>query len=166
MGRWAEDEHPKRPVVGFECTRSEVSGARLWGWARDRFGEADRFFDQFFAVNYCPLVFMEDTGRNRTPDKLPQDERAPLYAACAHGCGAGRYQEAYDEVYRRRIRRENEHFNTRKLGAFGAELSVVAGFFETPFTTPAAVLGAGNQAFLLNQAGLCLRALGRLGINR
>lgn len=77
-----ENPHPKRPVQGFACTRSEVSGTRLWGWARDRFGTADAFFTRFFVANYCPLVFMEATGRNRTPDKLPKDERDPLYAVC------------------------------------------------------------------------------------
>jgi single-strand selective monofunctional uracil DNA glycosylase len=75
-------EHPKRPIVGFECTRSEVSGARLWGWAKERFGTAEKFFDRFFVVNYCPLVFMEDSGRNRTPDKLPAAERKPMFEAC------------------------------------------------------------------------------------
>jgi single-strand selective monofunctional uracil DNA glycosylase len=77
-----EREHPKRPVEGFECARSEVSGARLWGWARDRFGTADQFFERFFVLNYCPLVFMEESGRNLTPDKLPAAERDPLEAAC------------------------------------------------------------------------------------
>src|SRR6185503_20305177 len=33
VGRPAR-EHPKRPVLGLSCPRSEVSGARLWGWAR------------------------------------------------------------------------------------------------------------------------------------
>lgn len=75
-------EHPKRPIRGFDCTRSEVSGARLWGWATDRFGSPDRFFDQFFVYNYCPLCFMEESGRNFTPDKLPAPERAPLFEAC------------------------------------------------------------------------------------
>ena len=75
-------EHPKRPVTGFDCPRGEVSGRRLWGWARDRFGEPERFFERFFVWNYCPLCFMEDSGRNRTPDKLPAAERAPLYEAC------------------------------------------------------------------------------------
>jgi single-strand selective monofunctional uracil DNA glycosylase len=75
-------EHPKRPVAGFECTRSEVSGTRFWGWARDRFGTAERFFDRVFVANWCPLVFMEESGRNRTPDKLPATERAALYRAC------------------------------------------------------------------------------------
>ncbi len=81
-------EHKKRPILGFACTRSEVSGSRLWGWARDRFGSPERFFARFFVINYCPLVFLEETGRNRTPDKLPKAERAPLEAACDHALRA------------------------------------------------------------------------------
>jgi len=76
------DEHPKRPVLGFACERSEVSGSRLWGWAQDRFGTPEKFFSRFFVLNYCPLIFMESTGRNRTPDKLPVDERASLLSVC------------------------------------------------------------------------------------
>jgi len=75
-------EHPARPVEGFASTRSEVSGRRLWGWARAAFGTPERFFERFFVVNYCPLAFMEASGRNRTPDKLPKSEQAPLFAAC------------------------------------------------------------------------------------
>ena len=75
-------QHPRRAIEGFDCRRSEVSGRRFWGWARDRFGSPDRFFDRFFVWNYCPLAFLEETGRNRTPDKLPAAERDPLFAAC------------------------------------------------------------------------------------
>jgi single-strand selective monofunctional uracil DNA glycosylase len=75
-------EHPKRPVDGMACARSEVSGTRLWGWARDEFGTAERFFGRFFVANYCPLVFMEAKARNLTPDKLPAAEQAALFAAC------------------------------------------------------------------------------------
>lgn len=75
-------EHPKRPIQGFACTRSEVSGSRLWGFARETFGTAEAFFARFFVANYCPLLFIEASGRNRTPDKLPARERAPLFAAC------------------------------------------------------------------------------------
>lgn len=75
-------EHPKRPVEGFACRRSEVSGRRVWGWAQSRFGTAEAFFARFFVLNYCPLVFMEESGRNRTPDQLPAAERQPLFAAC------------------------------------------------------------------------------------
>lgn len=75
-------EHPKRPIAGFDCHRGEVSGKRLWGWARERFGTPERFFATFFVANYCPLCFMEASGRNLTPDKLPRAEREPLFAAC------------------------------------------------------------------------------------
>ena len=75
-------EHPRRPVEGFACTRSEVSGRRFWGWARDRYKTPRRFSRAFFVSNYCPLVFMEESGRNRTPDKLPSREREPLFEIC------------------------------------------------------------------------------------
>ena len=75
-------EHPKRPVLGFRIRRGEVSGARLWGWARERFGAPERFFGRAFVWNYCPLCFMSETGRNVTPDKLPAAERHPLFAVC------------------------------------------------------------------------------------
>ena len=78
------NEHPKRAVTGFACTRSEVSGRRLWGWAQERFGTPEKFFERFFVLNYCPLVFMLESGRNLTPDKLPADARAPLFEVCDH----------------------------------------------------------------------------------
>lgn len=74
-------ENPKRPVEGFACPRGEVSGQRLWGLFRERFGTPDAFFAGHFVANYCPLVFFED-GRNLTPDKLPAAEAGPLQAAC------------------------------------------------------------------------------------
>ena len=77
-----ELEHPKRPVLGFACGRREISGSRLWGWAEARFTRPAEFFRDFFVVNYCPLAFMESSGRNLTPDKLPAAERAPLFEAC------------------------------------------------------------------------------------
>ncbi|HQU15831.1 MAG: single-stranded DNA-binding protein [Chromatiales bacterium 21-64-14] len=98
--------HPKRPVTGFACPRGEVSGRRLWGWARDTFDTPRRFFARFLVINYCPLCFMEDTGRNRTPDKLSAAERERLFAACdaalvatvrclrpRHVLGIGRFAE-------------------------------------------------------------------------
>lgn len=81
VGRPAR-EHPARPITGFACQRSEVSGRRLWGWARDTFGSPEAFFARFLVVNYCPLLFLEESGRNRTPDHLSVAEKAPLFAAC------------------------------------------------------------------------------------
>jgi single-strand selective monofunctional uracil DNA glycosylase len=77
-----EREHPRRPIAGFACHRSEVSGTRFWGWARDRCGTADRFFERVYVANWCPLVFMEETGANRPPDKLPAAECKPLFRVC------------------------------------------------------------------------------------
>lgn len=74
--------HEKRPILGFACERAEISGTRLWGFVQDRFGTPDAFFSRFFITNWCPLVFMEDTGRNRTPDKIKKEERDPLEAIC------------------------------------------------------------------------------------
>src|SRR5690606_19826548 len=71
-----------RPITGFACTRSEVSGRRLWDFCAERFGSAQHFFNDFFVHNYCPLVFMDGGGRNLTPDKLPAAEREPLFALC------------------------------------------------------------------------------------
>lgn len=75
-------QHPKRPIEGFACPRSEVSGRRLWSWAALRHGSANDFFKRHFVLNYCPLVFLEASCRNRTPEQLPAAELRPLYAAC------------------------------------------------------------------------------------
>ena len=77
-----DPEHPKRPVAGLGCTRSEVSGRRLWGWARDTFGDPERFHARFFVANYCPLLFLEAGGRNLTPDRLRAGERRALEQVC------------------------------------------------------------------------------------
>ena len=74
--------HPKRPVLGFDCPRSEVSGRRLWGSFSSHFGTANQFFKKHFVANYCPLVFMEASGKNRTPDKLQKEERDKLFKIC------------------------------------------------------------------------------------
>ena len=77
-----DDFHPRRPVEGFRCRRREVSGSRLWGLFRDRFKQPESFFRHHYVVNYCPLMFLEASGRNRTPEKLPAAEREPLLALC------------------------------------------------------------------------------------
>jgi single-strand selective monofunctional uracil DNA glycosylase len=75
-------EHPKRPVEGLACEKSEVSGRRLWGLFSEKFPDAKDFFKDHFVANYCPLVFMEESGKNRTPDKLPTSEKKPLEKVC------------------------------------------------------------------------------------
>ncbi|MDR3264572.1 MAG: hypothetical protein LBT15_01035, partial [Synergistaceae bacterium] len=93
IGRPAR-EHPKYPIDGYACKRSEVSGRRLWGLFTRRFGTADAFFGEHFVVNYCPLLFIATTtangpegsrkegARNLTPDRLSAAARSRLYEAC------------------------------------------------------------------------------------
>jgi single-strand selective monofunctional uracil DNA glycosylase len=105
-------EHAARPVQGFDCARREVSGQRLWGWAQRRFGTPEQFFARYFVTNYCPLCFLEAGGRNRTPDKLPADERARLFAAC-------------DRALRRTVERLNPRFVVG-VGRFAASRAAAA----------------------------------------
>jgi len=75
-------EHPRRPIEGLACRRSEVSGKRLWGFAAERFGTPERFFARYFVWNYCPLAFLSASGANLTPDKLGAAERLRLQQPC------------------------------------------------------------------------------------
>jgi single-strand selective monofunctional uracil DNA glycosylase len=75
-------EHPRRPVRGLACPRSEVSGRRFWSLFAARFGPPERFFARHFVVNYCPLAFLGGRGENRTPDQLPASEAGPLFQIC------------------------------------------------------------------------------------
>ncbi|MEJ2166302.1 MAG: single-stranded DNA-binding protein [Desulfobacterales bacterium] len=104
--------HPKRPVTGFKCRRSEISGKRLWGWAQKRFKTPQNFFARFFIANYCPLQFIEAGGRNRTPNQLRAAERIPLFEAC-------------DRALRRTIERLNPEYVVG-VGQFSTERARVA----------------------------------------
>ncbi|KAB7627815.1 uracil-DNA glycosylase family protein [Alkalilimnicola sp. S0819] len=74
--------HPKRPIQGFDCHRAEVSGRRVWGWAKARYESPRAFFDDFFIWNYCPLLLYDTQGRNVTPDKLKKADREALFPVC------------------------------------------------------------------------------------
>ena len=79
---YPDNPHPRRPVDGFSCTRREVSGRRLFTWAKETYGTAEHFFNQFFVINYCPLLFFDEAGKNLTPDKLRKADRGPLFEIC------------------------------------------------------------------------------------
>jgi single-strand selective monofunctional uracil DNA glycosylase len=76
------DAHPKRPIHGFSCPKSEVSGRRLWGLFAEYFPDASDFFREHFVANYCPLVWMTTSGANVTPDKISATEMRPVEEAC------------------------------------------------------------------------------------
>jgi len=81
VGRPAR-EHPKRPVDGFACRRSEVSGRRFWGLMEREFPTSEDFFRRGFVWNWCPLAFLSESGANLTPDRLPREPSAALGRAC------------------------------------------------------------------------------------
>jgi single-strand selective monofunctional uracil DNA glycosylase len=146
-------EHPRRPVAGFATTRSEVSGRRLWGLMRERFGPAERFFADHFVGNYCPLLFLDSGGRNITPDKLHSRDREALFHACDEHLratirildprwliGIGRFTE-------RRLRSVNR-------GEEGARRNVAGILHPSPASPAANRDWAGNTAERLVSLGV------------
>lgn len=77
-----DELHEERPVHGWSSTRKEPSGQRLFGFLRRMYGSLDRFFQEGFVLNYCPLVIFDEEGSNLTPDRLLVDDRRPLLEAC------------------------------------------------------------------------------------
>ncbi len=146
-------EHPARPVQGFACPRAEVSGARLWGWARSRFVQPQSFFARFFVLNYCPLLFVEESGRNRTPDKLTPAQRAALFPLCDRALAAA------VSLLRPRFVIGIGRFAAERIEAVRPQLGsieVVSG--SIPHPSPA------NPAANRDWAGSAERALGSLGV--
>ena len=134
------DSHP----LVREHFGEQVKGERQQAWR----GGHGRLYEHFKQTKDVPEPKLEDL--------------APLYSAVAHGCAAGMYQKALDEVYWTRIQRGQEAYSTKKLGTIGSDLAAVSSFFETPWSKVAAGLPEGDQAYLLAEAGFSLRALGRL----
>ena len=145
-----DNEHPKRPVDGFACTRCVGSGARLWGAIRAKHQAAESFFAQSLVANYCPLVFIEESGKNRTPDKLRPNERELLYEAC------DRHLRKVVEVLQPEFVIGIGKFAEGRARAALAEKEITIGTIPHPSpASPAANRGWAQQAEA---------ALGRLGV--
>lgn len=149
-----DPEHPKRPVEGFACRRREVSGSRLWGCARERFGRPERFFRTFFVWNYCPLVFLETSGRNLTPDRLPSAQCHHLLEAC------DRALVAVVELLRPRLAVGIGRFAERRLReGLTARPVRIGGILHPSPASPAANRGWAERAEAqLRELGACPEA--------
>lgn len=129
---------------------------------REHFGEEVREkYSEAWQAGHARLYgYFKALPDKHQPDTL--EEMAPLFQAVFHGCQAGRHQETLDEVYWARIVREEAAYVVKNLGAFGADLAALAGFFDPPWERPIASITEADQGFVLHQAGFRLRALGRL----
>lgn len=63
-------ECPSRPILGFSCGRTEISGQKFWGLFRKLCGVPEIFFRNAFVYNYCPIAFMQGSGKNVTPNMI------------------------------------------------------------------------------------------------
>ncbi|XP_072929993.1 single-strand selective monofunctional uracil DNA glycosylase [Epargyreus clarus] len=71
-----------RPVNGFNCTRTEVSGKRFWGLFKDICKTPENFFETSFVYNYLNQQWMKSNGCNVTPSDLRVAEVEALYNIC------------------------------------------------------------------------------------
>ena len=74
--------HPKRPIVGLDLERQEVSGTRLWNLMEEMYVTPEATFAELFVVNHCPLLLLGERGQNITPDNLPKALIEPVLEAC------------------------------------------------------------------------------------
>jgi TIR domain/AAA ATPase domain len=142
----ALDTHPL--VREWFGQRMERTSAEAWRAAHGRLYEHLR----------------DTTQEGKTPTL---ESLAPLYQAIAHGCRAGRHQEALLDVYvdricRRQADRKIEFYSFHKLGAVSSNLAAISWFFEKPYEAPVATLTTASQSFVLNEAAFILGAQGRL----
>lgn len=129
---------------------------------REHFGERlrERNPSGWKAAHLRLYHYFKDLPEKEFPNTLA--EMAPLFAAVPHGCKAGLYQEVLEEVYGKRIQRGKEHYCTKKLGAFSAELAALSHFFDRPWSQSAVGLTEEDKAVILSLVAFGLRAVGRL----
>ena len=77
-----EGRHPKRPIIGLDFERQEVSGTRIWGLLKQIWDTPENIHKNVFLVNHCPLLLLGETGKNITPDKISGNAVKKLLKAC------------------------------------------------------------------------------------
>lgn len=122
-----------------------------------------KMFSEAFTAGHRRLYVHLTENTEHQPDTLAGLQ--PLYQAVRHGCLAGMQQKACEDVYIERIQRgtgPGGNYSIFKLGATSTNLGAVTCFFEDPWRRLSSNLSEADQAWLLNEAGFYLRALGRL----
>ena len=124
---------------------------------REHFGERlEKEHPEAWKEGHWRLFDIYSSSADPLPDT--PDGLAPLFAAVYHGCKAGRYRDAYFDVYSRRIQRGSRFFAVKQLGLFSAALQALGGFFRVRWTKPV----EGPSSIILSHAGGFLQAVGQL----
>jgi len=111
-------------------------------------------------VNARLFHYFSALPREQTPSAFEKIDM--LCQAVVHGCEAGLYSSAFEDIYWPRISRRADYFITDRLGYVHKDLATLAAFFDQPWSDPAATLNATQKATILNLCGFRLRTVGRL----
>lgn len=65
-----EIECPFREILGFNSSRREQSGERLWRFFQSICHTPEFFFKNAFLFNFCPIALMKGNGCNVTPGEI------------------------------------------------------------------------------------------------
>jgi tetratricopeptide (TPR) repeat protein len=108
---------------------------------------------------------LRDTTKEGNTPTL--EDLVPLYQAIPHGCQAGRYSEAREDIFIERICRRRTNgkiafYAVRMLGSLASDLAAISYFFNKLYEEPASELVGQAPAWILGQAAFYLRAQGRV----
>jgi len=134
-----EAADPRRPVVGLEYAREEVSGTRLWGLLAEHYGDAGAIASSVFLVNHCPLMlFSGARATNITPDKVAGPTAQILLERCdQHLC------EVVSVLNAERVIGVGKFAESRARSALADEVVKVVGCWHPSPASPLANRNAG-----------------------
>jgi len=130
---------------------------------RSYFGQKfkDSHPESFKQAHLVLFDYYQKLPEQELPDTL--EEMQPLYRAVVHGCLAGEYLKALDNVFLKRIWRGGEYYSTKKLGSYSQDLIGLSAFFPQGWSRPVNNdLPEHARAALLSMASFCLMCLGWL----
>mgnify|MGYP001169323137 FL=1 len=134
-----ETPDPRRPVVGLEYPREEVSGTRLWGLLAEHYGDAGAIASRVFLVNHCPLMlFSGPRAANITPDKVGGKSAQALLERCDQ-----HLREVVAALDAQRVIGVGKFAESRARSALADEVVEVVGCWHPSPASPLANRNAG-----------------------
>ncbi|XP_059470377.1 single-strand selective monofunctional uracil DNA glycosylase [Neocloeon triangulifer] len=84
--RQPTQQHPSKIVTGLDCHRKEPSGTKLWGLVKKltNYCPAEIALANIIVHNFCPLIFLKESGCNLTPEELKaSNKKEELFNLCS-----------------------------------------------------------------------------------